>query len=71
MWTEMLDDGFFRVKNIPAWFSNLSKDDVVSGRRKDSELWYQATRRCGGHSTYRIAFQDPTALLHLNRCSND
>jgi hypothetical protein len=62
MWTDVLADGCYQVKNIPAWVSGLSLEDVVVGRRRGAEIWYQAVRRRGGHSTYRIAFQDPEGL---------
>jgi hypothetical protein len=62
MWTEVLPDGLYQVKNIPVWVSGLSLDDVVVGRRRGDEIWYRAVDRRGGHSTYRIAFQDPDGL---------
>jgi hypothetical protein len=62
MWTELLPDGSYQVKNIPAWASGLALEDVVDGRRRGGELWFRRIRQQGGHSTYRIAFQDPDGL---------
>jgi hypothetical protein len=60
MWTEVLPDGSFQLKNIPVWVSGLSLDDVIDGRRRGTEIWFRKVRRRSGHSTYRIAFQDPS-----------
>jgi hypothetical protein len=59
MWTEVLPDGSYQLKNIPAWVSGLSLDDVVVARAREEQLWFKAVRRRGGHSTFRIAFQNP------------
>jgi hypothetical protein len=60
IWTEVLPDGDYRVRNIPVWVSGVSLDDVVTADARGSELWYRAVRRRSGHSTYRVAFQDPS-----------
>jgi hypothetical protein len=62
MWTELLSDGSYQVKNIPAWASGLALEDVVDGQMRDGELWFRRVRKPGGHSTYRIAFQDSDGL---------
>lgn len=59
MWTEVLSDGTFRIKNIPAWVSGVSFDDVIVGQRRDDKVWFDKVESRGGHSTYRLAFQDP------------
>jgi hypothetical protein len=40
----------------------LALEDVVVGRRREGEIWFQSVVTRGGHSTYRIAFQDPEGL---------
>jgi len=62
MWTELLPDGTYQLKNIPAWVSGVSLDDIVDGSRLGAEVWFKAVRRRGRHSTYRVAFQDPKGL---------
>ena len=62
MWAEVLPRGEYRLKNIPVWASGIALEDVVSGRRRDDQIWYHSVHRRGGHSTYRIAFQDPVGL---------
>jgi hypothetical protein len=62
MWAEVLPDGNYQLKSIPAWVSGISLDDVVAARERGSETWYHAVRQRGGHSTYRVAFQDPDGL---------
>jgi hypothetical protein len=62
MWTEIFPDGSYQLKNIPACVSGLSLDDVVVARAREEQLWFKAVRRRGGHSTFRIAFQDPEGL---------
>lgn len=59
MWVEALSDGTFRIKNIPAWVSGVSFDDVIVSKRRDGEVWFDKVKSRGGHSTYRLAFQDP------------
>jgi hypothetical protein len=62
MWTEVLAEDTYRIKNIPAWVSGLALEDVVVGRHREGEIWYHTVAMRGGHSTYRIAFQDPEGL---------
>jgi hypothetical protein len=38
MWTEVLPDRAYQPKNIPAWKSGLSFDDVVAGRERGAEV---------------------------------
>jgi hypothetical protein len=59
MWAEVLPGDLLRVKNIPIWTSDISLDDVVAGRRRRDQVWFDGVRERAGHSTYRIAFQGP------------
>lgn len=59
MWVENLGDGTFRLRNIPGWATGLAAEDVVAARQQGNVLAYTETIASGGHSTYRLAFQQP------------
>lgn len=43
MWTEVLPDGSYQLKNIPAWVSGLSLDDVVVARARERATLVQGS----------------------------
>ncbi len=59
MWVENLRDGTFRLRNIPGWATGLAAEDVVAARQQGNVLAYTETIASGGHSTYRLALQQP------------
>ncbi|UXZ45556.1 DUF4265 domain-containing protein [Pseudomonas soli] len=59
VWAEPLDDGTFRVDNIPFYSRDACLDDRVSAARgTDGEWLFQRVELDSGNSTLRIVFFD-------------
>ena len=55
LWAEPLSDGGYRISSVPFFVNGISFDDIVSAKRSESGLVFEAVLGRGGHSTYRIA----------------
>jgi hypothetical protein len=59
MWGQLIDGDRFRLANIPGWVGGLSRGDSVETLVEEGQRNFKKVVGRGGHSTYRIAFQDP------------
>ena len=54
VWAEPLDDGTYKVKNVPFYAKGLSCEDIVEAEPQEGTLVFKRVVRHNGHSTYRI-----------------
>jgi len=59
IWAVPLDDGNFRIDNIPFYVRSLSDHDIVAAHLTEHDkLVFDRVIARGGHSTYRIFLTD-------------
>lgn len=58
VWAEPLDNGLYRIRNVPIYAMGVSHEDVVRASLVDGSLLFDRTERRGGHSTYRFITMD-------------
>lgn len=59
MWAVRLDEGRFRLDNIPFFVFGVSCFDIFSAlRQEDGRLKFHRVLKAGGHSTLRIILED-------------
>lgn len=61
LWAEKIGRGQYRLLNSPFLVFGVNFNDVVSARSTSDGLVFQSVIKRGGHSTYRIIFQDSQA----------
>lgn len=61
MWGQHIEGERFRLMNIPGWVGGVSRGDAVDTQRKGTHRTFKGVVERAGHSTYRVAFQDPDA----------
>jgi Domain of unknown function (DUF4265) len=66
MWVELTADGHYKLRNIPGWTSGVGLDDEVVGHVRRGILWFAGVTKSSGHSTYRIAIQDPDDVTQVH-----
>jgi hypothetical protein len=68
LWAAPVNDGTFRLDNIPLLVFGVSLGDVVRVRQSNEVLEFEEVVARGGHSTYRVMINDPddaAAQQHL------
>jgi hypothetical protein len=60
LWAEPLDEGLYRLRNVPFLAYGYSEDDFVNVAEIDGRLVVTAVAQRGGHSTYRVFLPQAT-----------
>lgn len=59
IWTEPLDNGNYKVDNIPFFAPNLAYEDIISVEDDNGELYFESLIQASKHSTIQVIFFDP------------
>jgi hypothetical protein len=54
LWAERLDNGSFRLRNVPFYAKGVSCEDIIEVKKVDNLNIFNKVIKGGGHSTYRI-----------------
>ena len=58
LWAEPAGAGRWRLDNIPFYVYDVSNRDVIAAEEADGRLEFRKVLERGGHSTFRIIFED-------------
>jgi hypothetical protein len=67
VWATELEDGRYRIDNIPLYAYDVSYGDMVSARPGGGELHFVSVIGKGGNSTYRLLLRAPHARADFDR----
>ena len=71
IWAIPLQDGLYRIQNVPFYACDLSRDDVVSVRYDDEQnLWFDKLMTASSNSTFRVIVHDASQLELLRKRSS-
>lgn len=56
IWAEKMEDGHYKVDNIPFYAPNLALNDVFSVEEDEGILYFDQLIRMSGHSTIQLVF---------------
>jgi hypothetical protein len=56
IWAELLENGYYRIDNIPFYAPNLAYRDVISVENDQGVLYFDDLIKASGHSTVQIIF---------------
>lgn len=56
IWSEKLDNGYYRIDNIPLYAPNLSYNDIIAVEEDEGVLYFDDLIESSGHSTIQIIF---------------
>lgn len=66
VWAAPIGRGAYSVRNSPFYVYDISAGDVVSAREKNGVLVFNAVKKRGGHSTYRILLRQHTTIQNAH-----
>ncbi len=75
IWAEKMEDGNYKVDNIPFYAPNLALNDVFSVEEDEGILYFDQLIRMSGHSTVQLVFfkeaevNESLAILENFGCS--
>jgi len=58
VWAELLDNGFYKVDNIPFYAPNVAYGDIISVEKEDDKFYFEDLIEASGNSTVQIVFFD-------------
>lgn len=56
LWTEQIDNGYYRVDNIPFYAPNLAFNDMIAIEEDEGVFYFSELVKRSGHSTVQIIF---------------
>jgi hypothetical protein len=56
IWTEKLENGYYRIDNIPFYAPNLAYNDIIAVEDDGGVLYFDDLIKSSGHSTVQIIF---------------
>ncbi|MCB9344166.1 MAG: DUF4265 domain-containing protein [Lewinellaceae bacterium] len=56
IWAEELENGYYRIDNIPFYAPNLAYNDVIAVEDDEGVLYFDNLIKSSGHSTVQIIF---------------
>lgn len=56
IWTEKLENGYYRIDNIPFYAPNLAYKDIITVEDDEGVLYFDDLIKSSGHSTVQIIF---------------
>jgi len=56
IWAEPVDEGYYKVDNIPFFATNLAYNDIISVEDENGVLYFNNLIKASGHSTLQIVF---------------
>lgn len=62
VWAERLENGYYRIDNIPFYAPNLAYNDIISVEEDNGVLYFDDLIKSMGHSTLQIIFFKETEI---------
>ncbi|PLK42062.1 DUF4265 domain-containing protein [Emticicia sp. TH156] len=56
LWSEILENGYYKIDNIPLYAPNLALNDIINVEDDDGVLYFDSIIEYSGHSTLQIVF---------------
>lgn len=58
LWAEVVNEGRFRIDNIPFYAYEISLGDIITGEPDGDRIAFGRVLKRSGHSTYRVLVKD-------------
>lgn len=58
IWAMLLDNGYYKIDNIPFFAPNLAYEDIISVENDNGVLYFDDIIKPSGHSTVQVIFFD-------------